>query len=363
LSARTLDALRALVNEPIVEDTAGIDRSSARVLPSAWTTWQRWAFDHAWLRVQFLPWLDSQARATEVTVALFHALPVLVMAGAWWMAPHLAMGVTAPRLAAFAVFAALVDLAMLRVPFPARAADAVVPSAILSAVCLVCVWRTARARARPLRLLAISSVVVFAVALVVNVAAVGRFGARSADLAGEWTSLARARAAWRDVYAELVASPPLDYYVDEPARLSLRLAAYIRECVPPAERLLVLWFEPEIYYYSDRLMAQRHLVFAPAWSDLQYEQRMTLEKVTRAAPPIALARQSALEGYTRASYPMLVDYVEREYRPAAHVADGGEDYLIFSRRDRTPLRTFGAEAWPCFVQEASRWSRVGQPSP
>ena len=361
LSARALSTLCDVINEPIVEDTAGIDRSSASLTPSSWPTWQRWTFNHAWLRVQFLPWLDSHGRASEITVALFYALPILVMVVARWMAPHLGDAVTARRLVAFAAFALLVDAAMLRSPFPARAPDAVVLSAIVFGCCVAWLWRAAVGATLPVRAVFASIAVALTLTLMTNVALVGRFGERIDGLAGEWTSWPRARVAWGAAYAELAASPPLAYFIDDRARLSLRLAAYVRDCVPKSERLLVLWFEPEIYYYSDRLMAQRHLVFVPAWADLAHEQQMTLDRVVRFSPPIALARQSALDGYARASYPGVVDYVEREYRLAARVAEEGEEYVIFARRDRSPLRTFGPDAWPCFVREVSPWSRVGHP--
>jgi hypothetical protein len=163
------------------------------------------------------------------------------------------------------------------------------------------------------------------------------------------------------VYDELSASPPLSYFVDKRARFSLRLAAYVRECVPRNERLLVLWFEPEIYYYSDLLMAQRHLVFAPTWAKVAHEQRMTLDRIAHFAPPVVLARRSALDGYAGASYPGVADYVEREYRLDSTVPDDGEEYLIFARRDRAVVRSFGSGKWPCFVGHSSQWSRVGDP--
>jgi hypothetical protein len=167
---------------------------------------------------------------------------------------------------------------------------------------------------------------------------------------------------WRgasDTYAELNASPPLSFYVDRPARFSLQLAAYVRDCVPPDERVLVLWFEPEVYYFSDRLMALRHGVFAPSWSQLAHEQRVAVEKVKTWNPPIVLARRSSLDGEARETFPGVVAYVEREYRLAATVPNGGEEYLIYARRDRPVPRTFAAQTWPCFTPTASRWERVG----
>ncbi len=133
----------------------------------------------------------------------------------------------------------------------------------------------------------------------------------------------------------------------------------MRECVPPSERLLVLWFAPDIYYYSGRLMAQRHLVFIPEWSSLEGEQQNTLDKVRRFAPPVVLAQRSSLDGDAKASYPGVVNYVAQAYDVAASVADDGEEYLVLARRDRPPVRRFGDTTWPCYTSEPSSWWRIG----
>lgn len=360
LSAQSFPVIGGLVGEPVVEDTGGIDRSTG-VLTAPWPTLHRWKFSQAWLRVRWLPQLDPQPRASEFAVALFYGLPVLLVLGAPWMSQYFPRGVTESSLVAFAAFAFLLDVAMLRSPFPARAADAVVGSAVVFGLCVVWMWRAAAA-AGWLRVVALRFVTLLLVgAMTASVAGAGRFRETLAGLAGQWTSPSHARGAWTEVYRELTASPPLAHYRDRPARLSLRLAAYVRECVPPSDRLLVLWFEPEIYYYSGRLMAQRHLIFAPAWAEVPHEQRMTLEKIRRYRPPVALARQSSFEYEARATYPAVVDDLERDYRLAGTIADGGDEYRIFARRDRPVARAFGPEGWPCFVGEAGSWSRVGQP--
>jgi hypothetical protein len=109
------------------------------------------------------------------------------------------------------------------------------------------------------------------------------------------------------------------------------------------------------------LLAQRHFNFPPAWASLEHEQNATMEKITRYKPPIAFAMASALDRAARATYPRVVEYVEREYQRAVTVEEGGEQYLIFTRKDRMPVASFGAQAWPCFVQDPSPWSRVGVP--
>ena len=116
--------------------------------------------------------------------------------------------------------------------------------------------------------------------------------------------------------------------------------------------MLVLWFEPEIYYYSDRLMAQRHLVFAPAWAGLTGEQQMTLEKIQHSRRRSRSPGGRRWKSTARASYPGVVEYVEREYQLAATVADEGEEYLIL--RDASDRRSAGLarSSGPVLYQKA-----------
>jgi hypothetical protein len=233
---------------------------------------------------------------------------------------------------------------MIRNPFPARVADGVVLSSIACGCCLGALWQSRTRAAGAARTI----VVLLAGILVWVVAASGRFESPVAWSRGSGVT-----------YDELMATPPLAHYVNRSARFTLRLAAYVRDCVPQDDRLLVLWFEPEIYYYSDRLMALRHPVFAPAWSTLDVEQRATLAKVERFKPPLVLARRSALDEYARATYPGVIHYVEQNYDLAAAVPDAGEEYLIYARRDRAATRRFDSQEWPCYTAEPSRWARVG----
>jgi hypothetical protein len=359
LSELALANLRGILNEPVVEDTAGIERGTGSLLPATWPPDQRWKFNHAWLRVRVLPSLDPQERASEIAVTLFYLLPIVLIVAAPKVKSRLPPWVTARQLIGFALFALVVDFAMLRKPFPARGPDAVVLSAVSYGICVAWLWRTAAA-ARWWPRVAIATVTVGLVAAMSSsVAGEGRFAERLADLAGHGRSFSRVQAEWRDSYDELMSSPPLAYFVDRRARFSLRLAAYVRDCVPSTERLVVLWFEPEVYYYGDRLMAQRHLAFAAAWGGLPREQQLATDRVRHFAPPIVLARRSAMDAYARASSPGVVAYVESEYHLAATITEDAEVYLIYTRPERPVLRAFGPENWPCFVREPSAWSRVG----
>ena len=359
LSAGSVFRIAAILREPIIEDTAGIDRSTGSLDPAHWSRLQRMKFEHAWLRLQILPQLDDRERATEFTVALFLLLPLVLLIFSRWIAGRLAPGITAVHLSAFAVFALVVAVGMLRQPFTARFADAVVLSAVAFSLVLVSLWRAVSPGWPLLMITAGGAAVVLALVTTTSVAVSGRFGPIMDGLTRHWTRNPLS-GIWTTIHPELTISPPLANYLDRPARISLRLAAYARACIPPTERVLVLWFEPEIPYFSERLIAQQHFVFPPAWAGLAHEQEATIRKVARYKPPIAFALAS--DTSARTAYPGLVDYVRRDYGVAATVKDGGENYLILTRKDRVPVARFGTQGWPCFVADPSPWVRVGVPA-
>jgi len=359
LSPRSISNVAALVRESIVDDTAGIERSTGRLEEGRWPAEQRWRFEHSWLRLQILPDLNDRERAAEYAVALFLLLPLVLLLSSPWIAPRLVPGVTAWQLSAFAVFAFAVAFAMLRAPFTARVADAVVLCAVAFGLCAASLWRNGTGwdvRATVSRAVA----VVLVLATTTSVAVSGGFDQTLDSITGHWRTNPIA-GAWAGVRPELIASPPLSHYIDRSARITLELAAYARGCIPPTDRVLVLWFEPEIPYFSGRLLAQRHLVFPPSWGKLALEQDAAMAKITRYSPPVAFALASSLDRTARVAYPRVVEYVEREYQLGAKVESGGEEYLIFTRKDRQPVASFGTRGWPCFVADPSPWVRVGVP--
>ncbi len=122
--------------------------------------------------------------------------------------------------------------------------------------------------------------------------------------------------------------------------------AYARECVAPGDRILVLWFAPEIYYYSNRLMAGRHVFFLPALRTLSDEQRMEMEKLRRFPPQLVFARVS--DRSAGEAFPEMVDLLVQDFTLAGSVDDAGERYLILARSDRVPVRSYGNHGWPCY---------------
>jgi len=217
--------------------------------------------------------------------------------------------------------------------------------AILLGCILGVLLKVAAEGGRRRRLALRGALVVVVLFMMTAMATVGLFGERVSFLAGGWRSATRMRAAWSDSASRLVASPALRYWDNVNGPPSIRFAQYVSACVPPSERLAVMWFAPEIYYYTDRLMAVRHLVFIPGMTTPQEQQR-TVEKFDRASAPIVLA-EARLWTYTRTAFPALVADIERDYVQADFL-DEDEGYLVLVRRGRSASNTWGPRAWPCF---------------
>ncbi len=241
LAGTDTETIVALVNDAAVADTAGIDRSTASV--SDWSPpWNRWRFRHGWLRLRILSGLDDLRGASGAAVTLFYVLPALAFVVVAPLRRRLAVPVTVAAIAAFSVFALIVDFGVLRTPYEVRAADGVVMPAILIGW-IAGVGLTVAAGGGVVRRVALAGVVAMLLLFSTKAVAVsGHFGHRVGWLAGDWRSWARMQGAWSETGSRLIASPPLRYWQGTDVPLSVRLAqvrARLRAVVRAFSRTLV----------------------------------------------------------------------------------------------------------------------------
>ena len=141
--------VRDLINEPIVADTTGIDRSRSAIPWSTWPIWERLRFSQWWLRVRLFGGVDEQSAAAEAVAALFYVLPLVVAVVAFpWLQRYLSADATGFRLVAFALFGVVTAIGLMRSPYHVRAVDNAVVPAVLFGLCVSALWRTARASRR-----------------------------------------------------------------------------------------------------------------------------------------------------------------------------------------------------------------------
>jgi hypothetical protein len=244
----------------------------------------------------------------------------------------------------FALFTVIVNVALVREPYSLRSTETLVLPTILLAVMLATLLRP------PLSVLTKWPAWIVSAGVLVltfkSFAVAGEFETRVQWLTGEGQS-ARAYATWRQLATNLVASPPSRLRGGGEDLPTARLAEYVRQCVAPRDRLLALWYAPEIYYESDRLMAGRHLYFFSSFADVESEQRLELAKVMRYLPPVVLTN-SAESAAAGKAFPGLVSYVERHYTTGASFEVDGARYSILTRRDLPPSMPDKTTGWPCY---------------
>jgi hypothetical protein len=244
----------------------------------------------------------------------------------------------------FVLFAVIVNVGLVREPYSLRVAEALALPIILLAVILATVLRPRRFGPAqwPAWILAAGMMLL----MVKSLAVAGEFGPHLRALTGVGQS-GRTAATWRQMLANLEESPPSRLRGEQTELPTARLADYVRRCVASRDRILVLWYAPEIHYESARLMAGRHLYFFTTLADVEGEQQRELEKVTRFKPPIVLTN-SAESGAVGKAFPALVRYVESNYVTGAAFDDAGARYSILIRRDSTPPATDKTTGWPCY---------------
>jgi hypothetical protein len=252
--------------------------------------------------------------------------------------------VTPRALLLFIAFAEIVNVGLLREPYNQRVAEVLVLPVVLLAVLLaVLLGSSLPALARwPARITAVAVMVL----TIKSLAVAGEFGTRVRWLTGEG-QMARARETWGRIAARLESSPPSRLEAGQAELATARLAEYVRRCVAPRDRILVLWYAPEIYYEADRLMAGRHLYFFPTFAKVEGEQQRELQKVMRFKPPLVLT-DSASSIAARKAFPALVRYIDGNYVTGAEF--GGEDdrFSILIRRDSPPPARDAVTGWPCY---------------
>jgi hypothetical protein len=345
LSEPSVRELRALMAQPILEDTDGVERAAGRVSASAWPASQRWRFNWWWLRIRVLPGLDDQGPAGEAATLLLVALPLIALGASPWLGQYLPVRVARLPLASFAVFTFVVDFGLLRTPFSVRAAEAVALPAIVFGLLVATFFRIARVHHGWRRWSAGAVAAVLALLVLKSLAGAGQSAERIRWLAGDG-SVERARIAWADASSRLGSTPPIERWREQGGS-TLRLAAYAHDCLTPSDRILVDWFAPDIYYYADRLMAGRHVFYDPTVGELAHERRMELDKFERSPAQMVFVRAMADNPAERA-FPEFLEIFTRDYRLGGVIDDDGERYSILVRKDRVPVRTYGDSGWPCY---------------
>jgi 4-amino-4-deoxy-L-arabinose transferase-like glycosyltransferase len=338
------DRLRRLVNDPRVEDTDGIDRSSL-VLQHPESRLLRLQRASPLMRFRVFPDLWTGDNAQSIFYYLLVLLPLasVGLLGLRWAVED---SQRRAELVLVIVLAVLLDVFILRDPFMARAGGIAGPLAVLGAWTVPKVWQAAwrlpRSHGR-----APARVLTTAVALVLL---------WSLGTALDWPHQLNDLLATPSALA-----PRLRQFAHQPPDLGLlpsgRLAGmvrYLRRCTAPPDHVFISWFRPELFYFAERGFGGGiSATFGSHWSEPRFQAR-SIAAFEAQPTPVVLLRADDYDMF-RTDYPLLDAYIARRYRLAGETNFGNPEaepggYRVFVRSDRQAASTDQETGLPCFSE-------------
>jgi hypothetical protein len=262
------------------------------------------------------------------------------------------------KMAVVAALAAILNAGFLRSPLEARLADPSVPHAIMLAWLPVGVsglWRSRdalrRLLRRPLMALAVratSVAVVLPLLAIVGVATTESLPRRLETVAldqGLNEALEQMRFTWQRIGQAFPVVPDKSAEADD----LMTLALYLRECTRPTDRVFMQHYLPQVVALAERGFAGGHADLRPGFFQSEEAQRLTVERLRRQSVPVALLGAGDTLGGFRASFPLVVAYLDEHYENAGERVFGGRfSTRLLVRRDLRPVRRFQPLDWPCF---------------
>ena len=359
------ERLRALVEDPDVEDTHGFDQETLQI--------ERTVFR---MPVEIAPGLFVEGNATlwlyYATVSLpLLSLLILGMKRFGWLSWRSAMPNESVKMLTAAVYCLILHKALIRGSLDSRLADVSTPTAVLAAWVMGQVlvhgaapvaWERLRAILRPggvtVRSRAAMSLLSPALVTLVTVALVGvtlwssmTFGRfvpkfkESEILRGPMYSLRKARAIAADLNPV-----SLDSWAP-PGSVGLRaLTRYVQECTATDDRLMLTWLEPRPYFFSGRLFAGGMFVFHADWLSFESDQRLTVDRLRRQSVPIVIVRVDSFDLFAQ-QYSIVSRYLAARYDQVAEstFGDNGSAYRVLVDSKRAPRRVYQPLSLPCYT--------------
>ena len=315
--------LQSLVQDPLVADTHGIDRSGFSLQVPA----------PEGLRA-LLVHVYGPGQGLRLTGNTFVALVYLL-----WLLPVAAMVALvltrrqpSPEIrgvVAMAIVTALaMNVSMLRDPLDTRIRDVVVPAALLLSYLGGLAWSAAGAgRYR----YAQRALVLAVLAMVVGSAA--SVGAATSAL--EHTQIARGVAGVRERARTIRRrfAPP-DQRTGPRSPVYQPVIDYIVRCTPPDARLLTLTFAPELFFYTGRGFAGGQATLSPGYFSSDSDTKLMLQRITAENVPLVIL-DSQTEREMLDGYPRIAAHVTAHYREAERFAISTDKaFVVLARTDR-----------------------------
>jgi hypothetical protein len=129
----------------------------------------------------------------------------------------------------------------------------------------------------------------------------------------------------------------------------LDIAQYLNRCTAPADRVVLMTYQPELLPFAGRLFGAGRLSILPDYALDSRQEQSVVQRWRGQSVPLALVEFQELWSPDGTSTPVVRAYLHERYADAGVMPVGGDRVLhVFAERARTPVATFGPRGLPCF---------------
>jgi hypothetical protein len=300
------------------------------------------------------PRFDSSDLMAEANVLawlyyLFLGLPVAAALVALVRASRQTGGTEVAKILGVAAMAAIANHFLLRGNLEGRLADPATLHALLGGWLAAVVWRGPFGRQwLGIGRIAIAALVTLIAAVsIVAAAVVGSVASELRTTGFAESPLTIARTTIR-VVGRLQALPP-DHWEPLPTDGPMLAAAYLSRCTTPDDRLINTTYGADFMAFSRRLFAAGQVNFVRGLYASDAEQRRAVARARAQSAPLAFMEPPQLSASFAQDFPIVGEFLQKEYEDAGIILKGGEPYVrVLKRRDRLPVGTFADTGLPCF---------------
>ena len=349
LTDRSPETLKRLLADPAVAGVTNVNGEGRVLREPAWSVVRRWLH---------IPVMESPlVRRDNAAIWLYDALFLTPFLAAVLLAARvvqrrrgvrLQADLTAsetPKVVAAIGLSLLFNVFLIRGNLDSRLPDVIVPAAILWAWMLSGPWLGVRRRAGAgaLARAGAAAVAMVSVWMAVDVYAGSMNQLTATDLFSTPVNAARRlKGAIADLRRD-----PLEQFAP-PGSAGLRaLTRYINRCTAPTDRLLVLGYQPEVFFYADRRIAGGNVVFHANQGAAPAEQELIVRRLRSQRVPVAILPVDQASEIERV-YPLVKEYLDGRYALTKESGFGeGRPIRVLIDRNVVPSHIDAELGLPC----------------
>jgi hypothetical protein len=349
LTDRSPSTLKRLLADPAVAGVTNVDGAGRILREPAWSVVRRWLH---------IPVMESPiVRRDNAAIWLYDVLFLTPFFAAALLAVRVVqrrsvrlqadlMTNETPKVVAAIVLGLLFNVFLIRGNLDSRLPDVIVPAAILWAWMLSGPWRGVvhRSGAGALARALAAAVAMVSIWMAVDVYAGSMNQLTATDLfSTPVTAARRLKGAIADLRRE-----PLEQFAPEGSTGLRALTRYVNRCTAPTDRLLMLGYQPEVFFYADRRIAGGSIVFHANLGAAPQEQDLIVQRLQRERVPVALLPVDQAAEIER-TYPRVKAYLDKRYEVAKESGFGeGRPIRVLVDRNVAASHRDAELDLPCF---------------